>query len=49
MKPATPKTLPLKDIDWEALVADIGTANRAIAHYDGVSVASPIRRCSSCR
>lgn len=41
MKPATPKTLPLKDIDWEGLVADIGTANRAIAHYDGVFCGVP--------
>jgi Fic family protein len=41
MKPATPMMLPLKDIDWGGLVSAIGTANRALAHYDGVLCGVP--------
>jgi Fic family protein len=34
--PCIPDRLPLKTIDWARLIAPLGKANRAIAHYDGV-------------
>lgn len=36
MQPFIPKTLPLKNIDWEPLIPEIGRANRSLAFYDGV-------------
>ncbi len=36
MKPAVPKKLPRTGLDWERLIPQIGAANRALAHYDGV-------------
>ena len=41
MKPYSPKKLPLKNLAWERLIPEIGAANRAIAHYDGVLRAIP--------
>jgi Fic family protein len=41
MKPAVPKKLPLTGIAWESLIPAIGTANRALAQYDGVLQAVP--------
>lgn len=37
MLPATPKTLPiLSRADWHSLIRDMGTANRALAEYNGM-------------
>src|SRR3989304_764691 len=36
MKPCVPRRLPLEGLAWERLIPQIGAANRAIAHYDGV-------------
>lgn len=36
MKPFTPHILPPKNIDWERLVSLIGSANGALARYDGI-------------
>lgn len=36
MKPAVPRKLPRTDIDWEALIPELGAANRALAEYNGV-------------
>ena len=43
MKPYTPHTLPLKDIDWSQFINLMGKANRYIARYDGLlqSVINP--------
>jgi Fic family protein len=41
MKPYVPKKLPMKGLDWGRLIPEIGAANRAIAHYDGVLRAIP--------
>jgi len=37
----TPKLLPLKDIDWEYLVAPIAVAHSALARYDGLLEGMP--------
>jgi len=36
MKPYIPQKLPLKNIDWSALVELMGKANRYVARYDGL-------------
>jgi len=36
MDPFIPDLLPLSRIDWAAHVAEMGQANRALAHYDGL-------------
>lgn len=36
MKPAVPRKLPRTGLAWERLIPEIGAANRALAHYDGV-------------
>ncbi len=36
MKPFIPKKLPVSNINWEALIPLIGTANRSLAYYDGI-------------
>ena len=36
MNPFIPTALPFNFIDWSALVTQIGTANRALARYDGI-------------
>jgi len=36
MEPFIPQELPLKDVNWESLIPDIGRANRALARFDGV-------------
>jgi Fic family protein len=36
VQPFVPQLLPRQDIDWPELLPAIGTANRAIAHYDGI-------------
>lgn len=36
LKPAIPIKLPLRSLDWAALVADIGLANRSLADYNGM-------------
>ena len=36
LKPAIPEVLPLKHLDWSALLPVLGAANRAIARYDGM-------------
>ena len=41
MKPTVPRTLPLARIDWENLIPQIGAANRALAHYDGILYGLP--------
>jgi len=41
MKPAIPKPLPPTGLDWKALIPQIGSANRALAHYDGVLQVMP--------
>ena len=41
MKPAVPRKLPVDGIDWGRLVSQIGAANRALAHYDGVLYSVP--------
>jgi Fic family protein len=43
MKPYTPHTLPLKDIEWSKFIDLMGKANRYIARYDGLlqSVINP--------
>jgi Fic family protein len=41
VKPAVPKKLPRFGLAWERLIPQIGTANRAVAHYDGVLHAVP--------
>ena len=41
MKPSVPRKLPLQGLAWERLIPEIGAANRAIAHYDGVLRAIP--------
>src|SRR3972149_12285004 len=41
MKPCVPRKLPLQGLAWERLIPEIGAANRAIAHYDGVLRATP--------
>lgn len=42
-KPFVPQRLPLSEVRWEALISRIGSANRALAYYDGVlkGVANP--------
>ncbi len=40
-KPSTPAKLPIKDVDWEALIPYIARSNRALAHYDGVLYGVP--------
>ncbi len=34
--PCVPRTLPLTEIQWEPLIPAIGSANRALARYDGL-------------
>lgn len=41
MTPFVPDKLPLKNVNWEALIPLIGRANRAIAHFDGVLYGVP--------
>jgi len=41
MKPFTPQTLPIEDVEWEPLIPLIGPANRALAQYDGVLYSLP--------
>lgn len=41
MKPAVPGKLPRSGLAWERLIPEIGAANRALAHYDGVLRAIP--------
>jgi len=41
VKPAVPKKLPRPGLAWERLIPEIGAANRALAHYDGVLHAVP--------
>lgn len=41
MKPATPKRLPRKDIDWTGLVPSISAASRALAEYNRVLFGIP--------
>ena len=41
MKPHTPDTLPINDINWEPLIPLIGASNRALAQYDGILYAVP--------
>lgn len=36
MKPCVPDQLPLNNLDWEKLVSLIGSANAALARYDGM-------------
>jgi len=36
MKPFVPQILPLPDVNWEALIPVIASANRSLAYYDGV-------------
>jgi hypothetical protein len=43
MKPYKPEFLPLKTMDWGALIGYISQANRELARYDGLlqSVINP--------
>ena len=41
MKPFVPEELPIKKVEWEALIPLIGTANRSIAQYEGVLYGVP--------
>ena len=41
MHPAIPRKLPRSGLAWESLIPQIGAANRALAHYDGVLRAVP--------
>jgi Fic family protein len=41
MKPFVPEELPIKKVQWEALIPLIGTANRSIAQYEGVLYGVP--------
>src|SRR5580704_14563919 len=36
MKPAIAEKLPIKTLDWAALVPVLGEANRAVARFDGM-------------
>jgi Fic family protein len=36
MKPHQPQKLPLSDVKWEPLIPLIGSANRSLAHYNGI-------------
>jgi Fic family protein len=36
MKPFVPQTLPLSDVNWEALISLLASANRSLAYYDGI-------------
>lgn len=45
MKPFVPEQLPIKKVQWEALIPLIGKANRSIAQYEGVSMAFPTPKC----
>ncbi len=36
MKPYIPQIMPLNQLDWSSLVGLIGTANAALARYDGI-------------
>ncbi len=40
-KPYIPPKLPLKALDWGALVSSIARANRAVAHYDALLQGMP--------
>src|SRR2546427_11633113 len=40
IRPYTPLTLPLQ-LDWESLIPFIGSANRALASFDGVLYGLP--------
>lgn len=41
MKPFVPEQLPIKKVQWEALIPLIGKANRSIAQYEGVLYGVP--------
>lgn len=41
MKPAIPITLPIRNLDWPALMPVLGEANRAIARFDGMLAHMP--------
>lgn len=36
MKPFEPQKLPITDIQWDSLIPLVGSANRAMAYYDGI-------------
>jgi Fic family protein len=35
-KPATPESLPIRHLDWRALIPALGKANRSLADYNGM-------------
>ena len=41
MKPSVPEDLPIKKVQWEALIPLISKANRSIAQYEGVLYGIP--------
>lgn len=41
MEPFVPQPLPIREVDWEALIPLIGRANRSLALYDGVLYGVP--------
>lgn len=41
MEPFVPQPLPIRAVDWEALIPLIGRANRSLAQYDGVLMGVP--------
>lgn len=41
MDPFVPQPLPIREVDWEALIPLIGRANRSLALYDGVLMGVP--------
>jgi Fic family protein len=41
MKPFIPQNLPIRELAWEALIPLIGSANRALSHYDGILYGVP--------
>lgn len=41
MKPFEPQKLPISEVKWEPLIPLIGSANRALAHYDGILYGVP--------
>jgi Fic family protein len=36
MDPFIPNLLPLKEINWQVLVPQVGSANRALAYFNGI-------------
>lgn len=41
MRPFQPQKLPLSEVKWEPLIPLIGSANRAISHYNGILYGVP--------